>query len=72
MPKTTIELKDIARLGGGLSIDANTKTTLELKDIASIINASGSKLIIRNADRKTALDLKNISRLAPGKVIFEI
>jgi hypothetical protein len=72
MPKTTLELKEIARLGGGLSIDAATKTTLELKEILRLLNASNSTFIIRNADLKTALELKEISRIAPGKVIFEI
>jgi hypothetical protein len=72
MPKTTTDLKDIVRLGGGLSIDATKLTTTDLKDIARLANTSGVTLVIRNADTKTSTDLKDISRLAPGKVIFEI
>lgn len=72
MPKITTDLKDIARLGGGLSIDATTKTTSDLKDIARLINSSNATLIIRNADSKTTTDLKDIARLASGKIIFEI
>lgn len=72
MPKTTTELKDIVRLGGGVSIDASTKTTTELKDIARLANSSGATIVIRNSDIKTTTELKDIARLAPGKVIFEI
>jgi len=72
MPKTTTDLKDIVRLGGGVSIDATTKTTTDLKDIARLANTSGATIVIRNADTKTTTDLKDIARLAPGKVILEI
>lgn len=72
MPKTTTDLKDIVRLGGGVSVDASTKTTTDLKDLARLANTSGANLVIRNAGTKTTTDLKDIARLAPGKVIFEI
>lgn len=72
MIKTTTDLKAIVQLGGGISIDANSKTTTDLKAIAQIANASGATLIIRNAQVKTATDLKAIAQLASGKVIFEI
>jgi hypothetical protein len=72
MPKTVTELKDIVRLGGGISVDASTKTTTELKDIVRLANSSGATIVIRNADTKTTTELKDIARLAPGKVIFEI
>ena len=71
MPKTASELKDIARLGGNLSIDATTKTSSELRDITKSIE-SDAMLIIRNADSMTASELKDIARLAAGKVIFEV
>lgn len=72
MPKTTTDLKNIVRLGGGISVDASAKTTTDLKDFARLANTSGANLVIRNADAKTTTDLKDIARLAPGKVIFEI
>jgi hypothetical protein len=72
MSKTTTDLKDIVRLGGGISIDAVTKTTSDLKDLARLANIAGATLIIRNAGSKTTTDLKDIARLAPTKVIFEI
>jgi len=72
MPKTTTDLKDIVRLGGGISVDATSKTTTDLKDLARLANTSGATLIIRNADSKTSTNLKDIARLAPTKVIFEV
>jgi len=68
---TTSNLKEIARLGGGISLDASTFTTANLKEIARVINESGATLIIRKADSKTTANLKEIAALAPGKVIFE-
>lgn len=72
MAKTTTDLKDIVRLGGGINIDASTKTTTDLKDLARLANSSGATIVIRNASNKTTTDLKDIARLAPGKVIFEV
>lgn len=72
MPKTTTDLKDIVRLGGGVSIDAAIKTTTDLKYLARLANTSGATLIFKNADSKTSTELKDIARLAPGKVIFEV
>jgi hypothetical protein len=72
MPKTTTDLKDIVRLGGGINVDATTKTTTDLKEIARLANSSGATIVIRNADTKSTTDLKDIVRLAPGKVIFEV
>ncbi len=72
MPKTTTNLKDIVRLGGGVSVNASTLTTISLKDIARLAHSLGGTIIIRNADSKTTTDLKDIARLAPGRIIFEI
>lgn len=72
MPKTTSDLKDIVRLGGGVSVDATTKATSDLKDLARLAAASNATIVVRNADIMATSDLKDISRLAPGKVIFEI
>lgn len=72
MPKTVSELREIAKLGGGISVDATSKTARELRDIANATNAADTTLIIRNADSKTPLELREIAKLAPGKVIFEV
>jgi hypothetical protein len=72
MAKTTTDLKDIVRLGGGINIDASTKTTTDLKDLVRLANSSGATIVIRNASNITTTDLKDIARLAPGKVIFEV
>lgn len=71
MPQSLHDLKEIVRLGGGVSIDAATKAVNDLKDIARLAGGSGSTIILRNAGGKTARDLKDMARLAPGKIIFE-
>jgi len=72
MSKSTNDLKEILRLGGGISIDAAIKSTADLKDMARQAKGSGATLIIRNAGIKAVTDLKDIARQAAGKVIFEI
>jgi len=72
MSRSTTDLKEIIRLGGGISIDANTKSTSDLKEFARQTKVSGATLTIRNAGIKSTNDLKDIARLAPGHVVFEI
>jgi hypothetical protein len=72
MNKTTLELKEIARIGGNLNIDASSRTTLEIKEIARIISNSDSILTLRNAGDKTTLELKEIARIAKSQVTFEL
>ncbi len=72
MSRSTTDLKEIIRLGGGISIDATIKSTADLKDMARQAKASGAKLVIRNAGIKSAADLKDITRQAPGNVLFEV
>ena len=72
MSRSITDLKEIVRLGGGLSLDAGSRPTADLKELARQTKVSGAKLIIRNAGVKTINDLKDIARQAPGQVIFEI
>lgn len=72
MAKTTIDLREVARAGGGMSIDAMNYTTIELKEIGRAASTSGATIVLRNADTKTATDLKEIARTSPGKFIFEL
>ncbi|MCT4580109.1 MAG: hypothetical protein N4A35_01720 [Flavobacteriales bacterium] len=72
MAKTTDQIKQIVNLGGGVSIDADSKTTDQLKQIAALAVKSGATIILKNSDSKTTSQLKQIAELAPGKVIFEL
>ena len=72
MAKTTDQIKQIAALGGNISVDAGSKTTDQLKQIVSVAVKSGATVIIRNADSKTTDQLKQIAALAPGTVTFEL
>jgi hypothetical protein len=72
MSRSTSELKEIVRVGGGISLDASTKSTADLKELARQTKVAGATLTVRNAGIKSTSDLKDIARLAPGRVIFEI
>lgn len=48
----TYDLKDIAKSGGSISIDASNMTAYDLKDIAKHLTQNAI-LIIRNADSLT-------------------
>lgn len=72
MPTSTTNLRDFSTLGEWLNIDASTKTTSELKNIVSILSSHNATCIIKNADLKPMSDLKEIVKLAAGRVIFEI
>lgn len=72
MPKSTIDIQSLIRLGGGISIDAATKSTTDLQSFARLAQVSGVALIIRNADTKSTTDLQSLARLAAGKIIFEL
>lgn len=52
MPKKTVDLIDIVRLGGGGSVDASTKITTKLTDHARITFTSGANIVIINAEEK--------------------
>ena len=72
MSKSTSDLKEIVRVGGGINIDGNSYAPMDLKEMARQANASGATIIIRNAINKSTADLKEIARAAPGKVVFEL
>ncbi|TFZ62854.1 hypothetical protein E4631_24360 [Hymenobacter sp. UV11] len=72
MVKTTTDLKEIARAGGGISIDAAGYTTTDIKEIRRAASTSGATIVLRNSNTKTTTDLKEIARTSPGKFIFEL
>ncbi|HSZ71244.1 MAG TPA: hypothetical protein VK750_01125 [Cytophagaceae bacterium] len=72
MPKSISDLKDIVRLGGGISVDATKIGIVDLRDLVRIASGSGATIIFRNSGDKVISDLRDLARLAPGKVIFEI
>jgi len=72
MPKSTIDIQSIIRLGASIRIDATTKSTKDLQTFARLINGSVGTLILKNADAKSTMDLESLARLAPGKIIFEV
>jgi hypothetical protein len=72
MAITTADLKEIARAGGGIRIDAAGYATADIKEIGRAVGASGATIILKNADTKTTEELKAIARTSPGNFIFEL
>ena len=71
MKKTITDLKEIISLGGGMNLDATLFTVPEFKDFVKLAEISGASINVKNTERLSANDLKNIARLGGGKVIFE-
>lgn len=69
--KTTNQLIDIARAGGGIRIDASTKTTDQLVDIARAASNKMVHLTLANANAKTTDQLIQIARAGKGCVVFD-
>ena len=72
MLKISSDIEDILRLGGSISIDASKNISSNLLDFARLAKISGAMIILRNADKVITPTLKEIARLVPGKVIFEL
>jgi hypothetical protein len=72
MPKTAAQMADILAAGGGLVTDARLHTTEQLLEMAGATQASGSTLILRNADSKTQDHLVQIAGAGRRRVIFEL
>lgn len=70
MSKTVSNLKETSGLDRWMNIDASTKTTSELINI--ILDSNNASFIIKNVDFTPMSDLKKITKLVSGKVIFEI
>lgn len=70
---TIVQLKRIAKAGGGLSLDASLYTFNQLTDIVGA-GASGGKgsVSLRNVAGLNATQLAQLAELAPGLVSFEI
>lgn len=70
MSKTVSDLKDASGIERWMNIDASAKTTSELINI--ILDSNNAYFIIKNIDFTPLSDLKKITKLVSGKVIFEI
>lgn len=70
MSKTVSNSKGFSKAERWQDIDASAKTTSELINI--ILDSNNASFIIKNIDFTPMSDLKKITKLVSGKVIFEI
>lgn len=69
--RTTSDLIQIVRAGGGITMDAGLRTTSDLIQIARAANLSGAKVVFRKMSLRTVADLIQIARAGNGNVTFE-
>jgi len=69
--KTTDELIELVRAGGGLVLDAGRRSTDELVRIVTAARKSGSTIILRKVALRKNEALMRISEAGKGHVIFE-
>ena len=72
MAKLATELEEIARAGGGLSLDATQYSTPDLQFIGRAASSYGVTIVLRQAAAKTTADLKAIAQASPGNFVFEL
>jgi len=70
---TIVQLKEIARAGGGLSLDASQFTFNQIMEIVEAAQAGGKASVsLHNVAGLNAMQLVELAVLAPGLVSFEI
>lgn len=69
---TALEIRTILSSGGNVVVDATKFTALELRTMASTAQSNGTKITIRNANTKTALECRGIASAGgTGTVFFD-
>lgn len=68
---TALDLRGIAAAGGSIILNAQNYTALDLRGIASAGKESGATLMIKGANKLTALDCRSIANCNPGNVTFD-
>lgn len=69
--RTTDEMIQIARAGGGFELDAAVRTTDELVQIARAASGKGANVTFTGLATRTTDELIQIARAGKGCVIFE-
>lgn len=66
-----LQLKEIAFMGGNLIISASDYHVLQIKELVSAGKQKGISITIRNAQKLTSINRKEIAFLNPTKVTFD-
>lgn len=67
--RSTQELCEIARAGGGITVYADTRSIDDLVLIAEALG-HGAKLTLHGMAQRSTEDLCRVARAAPGRVTF--
>ncbi len=72
MKKTVLEIKGICMHGANIVLNASDYTAFDLRNIAVAAKAANTEILIKGANKLTALDCKTIaSFVGPGVVTFD-
>lgn len=70
--KTTMDIIQLANLGVNLVVDASTKTTMDLMQIINAAFNSGGHVLLKNCDKKTTMDLRQLCINNPKNVTIDL
>lgn len=69
---STEQLVEIAKAGGGLTMDASSMTFNEIRAITTAANAGKAKITLKKVAGFTWIQLKELGALAPGLITFDL
>ena len=70
--KTTMDIIQLANTGVDIVIDASSKTTMDLMKIINAASNSGGHVTLRNCEKKTTMDLKQLCLNNPKNVTIDL
>lgn len=71
MKKTSSQLREIAFIGGNIILSADDYTTSQIKEIVFDGRSKGCNVTIKNANKFTTMQCKEIAFVNPGHVTFD-
>lgn len=70
--KTTMDIIQLAKLGVDLVVDASSKTTMDLMQIIKAASSSGGHVTLKNCEKKSTMDLKQLCLNNPQSVTIDL
>ena len=64
------DVKELAKLGASVGVDAGYYDLATAKQVAAIVKSTGAQLVIENAGRYSSDDLKELVKLAGGRILL--
>ena len=67
-----MDIIQLANLGVNLVVDASAKTTMDLMQIINAAFNSGGHVLLKNCDKKTTIDLRQLCINNPKNVTIDL